>query len=163
MRRESVKRENMKRLYAKDNYENLIWIRSMVDNPNTLFITNFIRHITDDIMPVNKYKLKLDTHEIENLGQDIMDGEEESLSFIDFIQHPVDDVSDTGIKDYIIINLQLLYAGGFYIWIDINNQIKIFGIDDNGTVTFDDSILDKQTMNMFIDADRLFKFTVCKR
>lgn len=84
-----MKRENMKRLYAKDNYGNLIWIRTLIDNPNTLFITNFIRHITDDITPTNKYKLNLCTHEIENLGQDIMNGEEESLAFIDFIQHPV--------------------------------------------------------------------------
>lgn len=45
----------------------------------------------------------------------------------------------------------------------MDNQIKIFGIDENGVVTFDDSILDKQSMNMFIDADRLFKFSVCKR
>ena len=99
MRRENMKRENMKRLYAKDNCENLIWIRTMESDPNTVFITNILNHITGDIMPVNKYKLNLITHELENLGQELMqNAEEEALSFIDFTQNPVDDVSGTGLK-----------------------------------------------------------------
>lgn len=159
-----MKRENMKRLYTKDNCENLVWIRTMNDNPNTAFITNILKHITGDIMPVNKYKLNLNTHEVENLGQELMqDVEEEGLSFIDFIQNPVNDVSGTGVKDYMVINLKSSYARGFYIWLDIDNQIKILGIDDYGTIRFDHFVLDKQSMNMFIDDDKLFKFTVCKR
>lgn len=164
MRRENMRRENMKRLDTKDNCENLIWIRTMEADPNTVFITNILNHITGDIMPVNKYKLNLITHEIENLGQELMQYvEEEALSFIDFTQNPVNDVSGTGVKDYLIINLKSSYARGFYIWITIDNQMKIFSIDNNGTIRFDHFVLDKQTMNMFIDGGKLFKFTLYKR
>lgn len=164
MRRENMKRENMKRLYTKDNCENLIWIRTMEADPNTVFITNILNHITGDIMPVNKYKLNLITHEIENLGQELMQYvEEEALSFIDFTHNPVDDVSGTGVKDYFIINLKSSYARGFYIWVTLDNQMKIFSIDNDGTIRFDHFVLDKQTMNMFIDSGKLFKFTLYKR
>lgn len=164
MKRENMKRENMKRLYTKDNCENLVWIRTMESDPNIVFITNILNHITGDIMPVNKYKLNLITHEIENLGQELMTHvEDEALSFIDFIQNPVNDVSGTGIKDYIIINLKSLYARGFYIWVTIDNQMRIFSIDDNGTIRLDHFVLDKQTMDMFIDGEKLFKFTLYKR
>lgn len=164
MRRENMKRENMKRLYTKDNCENLIWIRTMEADPNTVFITNILNHITGDIMPVNKYKLNLITHEIENLGQELMQYvEEEALSFIDFTHNPVDDVSGTGVKDYFIINLKSSYARGFYIWVTLDNQMKIFSIDNDGTIRFDHFVLDKQTMNMFIDGGKLFKFTLYKR
>ncbi len=164
MRRENMKRENMKRLYTKDNCENLIWIRTMETDPNTVFITNILNHITGDIMPVNKYKLNLITHEIENLGQELMQYvEEEALSFIDFTHNPVDDVSGTGVKDYFIINLKSSYARGFYIWVTLDNQMKIFSIDNDGTIRFDHFVLDKQTMNMFIDGGKLFKFTLYKR
>lgn len=164
MRRENMKRENMKRLDTKDNCENLVWIRTMESDPNTVFITNILNHITGDIMPVNKYKLNLITHEIENLGQELMQYvEEEALSFIDFTHNPVDDVSGTGVKDYFIINLKSSYARGFYIWVTLDNQMKIFSIDNDGTIRFDHFVLDKQTMNMFIDGGKLFKFTLYKR
>lgn len=32
-----MKRENQGRLYTKDNYENLVWVRRMVDNPKYNF------------------------------------------------------------------------------------------------------------------------------
>ena len=164
MRRDNMKRENMKRLDTKDNCENLVWIRTMEADPNTVFITNILNHITGDIMPVNKYKLNLITHEIENLGQELMQYvEEEALSFIDFTHNPVDDVSGTGVKDYFIINLKSSYARGFYIWVTLDNQMKIFSIDNDGTIRFDHFVLDKQTMNMFIDGGKLFKFTLYKR
>lgn len=164
MRRENMKRENMKRLYAKDNCENLIWIRTMESDPNTVFITNILNHITGDIMPVNKYKLNLITHELENLGQELMQNvEEEALSFIDFTQNPVDDISGTGIKDYVIINLKSQYDRGFYIWVTLDNQMKILSIDGNGTIRLDHFVLDKQSMNLFIDEGKLFKFTLYKR
>lgn len=159
-----MKRENQGRLYTKDNYENLVWVRRMVDNPNIIFITNILEHITGDITPINKYKLNLCTHEIENLGQELMqDVEEEALSFLDFTHHPEGDASDIGINDYMVILLKLSCAGGFYLWLDIKNRMRIFGIDDNGTIRFGHSVLDKQSMDMFIDEDKLFKFTVCKR
>lgn len=159
-----MRRENMKRLDTKDNCENLVWIRTMEADPNTVFITNILNHITGDIMPVNKYKLNLITHEIENLGQELMQyTEEEALSFIDFVQHNVNDVSGTGVKDYFIINLKSSYARGFYIWVTLDNQMKIFSIDNNGTIRFDHFVLDKQSMNMFIDGGKLFKFTLYKR
>lgn len=159
-----MKRENLGRLYTKDNYKNLVWVRTMVDEPNTIFITNILKHITGDITPINKYKLNLCTHEIENLGQELMqDVEEEASSFLDFINHPEGDASDIGIKDYMVILLELSCAGGFYLWLDIKNRMRIFGIDDNGTIRFGHSVLDKQSMDMFIDEDKLFKFTVCKR
>lgn len=164
MRRENMKRENMKRLYAKDNCDNLVWIRTMESDPNTVFITNILNHITGDIMPVNKYKLNLITHELENLGQELMqNAEEEALSFIDFTQNPVNDISGTGIKDYIIINLKSQYDRGFYIWVTLDNQMKIFSIDGNGTIRFDHFVLDKQSMDIFIDGGKLFKFTLYKR
>ena len=159
-----MRRENMKRLDTKDNCENLIWIRTMEADPNTVFITNILNHITGDIMPVNKYKLNLITHEIENLGQELMQYvEEEALSFIDFVHHNVNDVSGTGVKDYFIINLKSSYARGFYIWVTLDNQMKIFSIDNDGTIRFDHFVLDKQTMNMFIDGGKIFKFTLYKR
>lgn len=159
-----MRRENMKRLDTKDNCENLVWIRTMEADPNTVFITNILNHITGDIMPVNKYKLNLITHEIENLGQELMQYvEEEALSFIDFTHNPVDDVSGTGVKDYFIINLKSSYARGFYIWVTLDNQMKIFSIDNDGTIRFDHFVLDKQSMNMFIDGGKLFKFTLYKR
>lgn len=159
-----MKRTNVKRLDTKDNCENLVWIRTMEADPNTVFITNILNHITGDIMPVNKYKLNLITHEIENLGQELMQyTEEEALSFIDFVQHNVNDVSGTGIKDYIVINLKSVYAGGFYIWVTIDNQMRILSIDDYGTIRLDYFVLDKQTMDMFIDGGKLFKFTLYKR
>lgn len=159
-----MRRENMKRLDTKDNCENLVWIRTMEADPNTVFITNILNHITGDIMPVNKYKLNLITHEIENLGQELMQYvEEEALSFIDFTHNPVDDVSGTGVKDYFIINLKSSYARGFYIWVTLDNQMKIFSIDNDGTIRFDHFVLDKQTMNIFIDGGKLFKFTLYKR
>lgn len=159
-----MKRTNVKRLYVKDNCENLVWIRTMESDPNIVFITNILKHITGGITPVNKYKLNLITHEIENLRQELMQyAEEEALSFIDFIQNPVNDVSGTGIKDYIVINLKSVYAGGFYIWVTIDNQMRILSIDDYGTIRLDYFVLDKQTMNMFIDGGKLFKFTLYKR
>lgn len=159
-----MKRTNVKRLYVKDNCENLVWIRTMESDPNIVFITNILKHITGGITPVNKYKLNLITHEIENLRQELMQyAEEEALSFIDFIQNPVNDVSGTGIKDYIVINLKSVYAGGFYIWVTIDNQMRILSIDDYGTIRLDHFVLDKQTMNMFIDGGKLFKFTLYKR
>ena len=159
-----MKRTNVKRLYVKDNCENLVWIRTMESDPNIVFITNILKHITGGITPVNKYKLNLITHEIENLRQELMQyAEEEALSFIDFIQNPVNDVSGTGIKDYIVINLKSVYAGGFYIWVTIDNQMRILSIDDYGTIRLDYFVLDKQTMDMFIDGGKLFKFTLYKR
>lgn len=164
MKRENMKRENMKRLYTKDNCENLVWIRTMESDPNIVFITNILKHITGGITPVNKYKLNLITHEIENLRQELMQyAEEEALSFIDFIQNPVNDVSGTGIKDYIVINLKSVYAGGFYIWVTIDNQMRILSIDDYGTIRLDHFVLDKQTMDIFIVGGKLFKFTLYKR
>lgn len=159
-----MKRTNVKRLYVKDNCENLVWIRTMESDPNIVFITNILKHITGGITPINKYKLNLITHEIENLRQELMQyAEEEALSFIDFIQNPVNDVSGTGIKDYIVINLKSVYAGGFYIWVTIDNQMRILSIDDYGTIRLDHFVLDKQTMNMFIVGGKLFKFTLYKR
>lgn len=159
-----MKRTNVKRLYVKDNCENLVWIRTMESDPNIVFITNILKHITGGITPVNKYKLNLITHEIENLRQELMQyAEEEALSFIDFIQNPVNDVSGTGIKDYIVINLKSVYAGGFYIWVTIDNQMRILSIDDYGTIRLDHFVLDKQTMDIFIVGGKLFKFTLYKR
>lgn len=159
-----MKRTNVKRLYVKDNCENLVWIRTMESDPNIVFITNILKHITGGITPVNKYKLNLCTHEIENLRQELMQyAEEEALSFIDLIQNPVNDVSGTGIKDYIVINLKSVYAGGFYIWVTIDNQMRILSIDDYGTIRLDHFVLDKQTMDIFIVGGKLFKFTLYKR
>lgn len=159
-----MKRTNVKRLYVKDNCENLVWIRTMESDPNIVFITNILKHITGGITPVNKYKLNLITHEIENLRQELMQyAEEEALSFIDLIQNPVNDVSGTGIKDYIVINLKSVYAGGFYIWVTIDNQMRILSIDDYGTIRLDHFVLDKQTMDIFIVGGKLFKFTLYKR
>lgn len=159
-----MKRTNVKRLYVKDNCENLVWIRTMESDPNIVFITNILKHITGGITPVNKYKLNLITHEIENLRQELMQyAEDEALSFIDLIQNPVNDVSGTGIKDYIVINLKSVYAGGFYIWVTIDNQMRILSIDDYGTIRLDHFVLDKQTMDIFIVGGKLFKFTLYKR
>lgn len=166
-----MKKENIKQIYSKKNYVNLIWMRIMESDPNKLQITNFLREqTTNKLFAANKYVININTKAIEDkdLRRNIVMAQNESRQFIEFMNCKRNKEIYDGLLYNRILQPDVKYDNAFYVWVnndDGNLIISIARIDanTNKVVCEDGSQLNESTIEAVIDEEVMYKFTMKNR
>ena len=166
-----MKKENVNQIYSRKGYVNLVWIRIMESDPNKMQITNFLRERqTNKIFAANKYVINMNDRGIKDkdLRRNIVMAENESRNFIEFMNCKINNEIYGGLLYNKILQPDVKFDNGFYIWLNNNDEKQIMGIarvdaNTNKVVCGDGSQITESTIEALIDEVNLYKFTMKNR
>ena len=165
-----MKENHVNQIYSKKGYVNLVWIRIMESDPNKMQITNFLRERgTNKLFAANKYVINMNDRTIKDndLRRNIVMAENESRMFIEFMNCKRNKEIYDGLLYNRIIQPDVKFDNGFYIWINNNDEKQIINIarvdaTTNKVVCEDGSQINESTIEAVIDEKTMYKFNMKK-